>query len=585
MATDMLPQAPEALPMPATVTHLGPTRPRPARAILVRLALAVTTGGLLWACHFPLAWGWLAWIALVPLLCLVRSTATGWRVWMPAWLGGLAFFTPALQWLRVADDRMFYTWIGLSLYCSLFFLAGFLLVRRLDRKTRLPLVVTLPVVWTALEFFRAYFLGGFAWYYLGHTQHDYLPLIQITDLGGVYAVSFLIAAVNGLIFEIGYAWWSSRRPVGKAALQRLPLTVQACAVLLYLSATLGYGFWRLSQSDFAEGPRVALIQGNLDQRIRNQATSANGGAAATTMMRHYMELSDSAAKQSPPPDLIVWPETSCPDEWVEVDPRLPPERVPPRWQEDVRYAHELTRLAGKRWPNVLLGLNGRTLGADELPRRYNSAILVRANGEVAARYDKIHRVPFGEYVPFREALPFMNAFAPYDFDYSISAGERMTRFDLATPKREFTFGVLICYEDTDPSLARQYVDTECGSQVGVDFLVNISNDGWFNGTSEHEEHLAIGRFRAIEARRAMVRAVNMGISAVIDGNGRIVALPGASWAASKKVADVLTATIPLDSRGSAYAATGDWFAWGCTLLLGVGIVASLIPHRRAILEA
>ncbi len=188
----------------------------------------------------------------------------------------------------------------------------------------------------------------------------------------------------------------------------------------------------------------------------------------------------------------------------------------------------------------------------------------------------MHRVPFGEYVPLRDWLPWMNTLAPYDFDYSISAGREFTRFPLGP----YHFGVVICYEDTDPDLARQYVRPD-ENQPTVDFLVNISNDGWFIGTSEHEEHLAICRFRAVESRRAVARAVNMGISAVIDGNGRIVALPGADWERSKKVEAVLTGVVPIDRRTSLYARLGDWVPWGCWAGIVVGLVVPGLRRRRA----
>src|SRR5262249_15523446 len=114
-------------------------------------------------------------------------------------------------------------------------------------------------------------------------------------------------------------------------------------------------------------------------------------------------------------------------------------------------------------------------------------------------------------------LPLMQWLSPYGFDYSVTPGERQTRFALDG----YHFGMVICYEDTDPYLARQYARPE-GSEPPVDFLVNTSNDGWFDGTAEHEEHLAVARFRAVECRRALLRAVNMGVSAVIDGNGRVL---------------------------------------------------------------
>jgi apolipoprotein N-acyltransferase len=171
----------------------------------------------------------------------------------------------------------------------------------------------------------------------------------------------------------------------------------------------------------------------------------------------------------------------------------------------------------------------------------------------------------------------------------------MARLPLESAKsgRLYHFGVLICYEDTDPNLARDYALAE-GDGPPVDFLVNISNDGWFDGSSEHEEHLAISRFRAVESRRALVRAVNMGVSAVIDGSGRVLrpqaadVAPGqvydwrvrqeewgddwapGNWSDLKKVQGVLTAAVPIDGRTSLYARFGDWLPGGCLVLVVLG---------------
>lgn len=193
-------------------------------------------------------------------------------------------------------------------------------------------------------------------------------------------------------------------------------------------------------------------------------------------------------------------------------------------------------------------------------------MLFDKEGNALSRYDKMHLVPFGEYVPLRETFPWMQFFAPYKHDYSCRPGENWTRFKMtARDGRSFTFGCLICYEDSDPYMARQYARTE-----PVDFLVNISNDGWFDGTEEHEEHVAICRFRAIEARKSVVRAVNMGISCVIDPDGRVIALPGDSWSGSKKMDGIVTADVPLDTRESRYAKLGDWLPGLCWLLLVIG---------------
>src|SRR5262249_10938940 len=160
---------------------LTPPHPQGPRTMpWPRLIPALLTAGLLYACFFPLNCGWLAWFALVPLLVLLRSGASKKRLFFCAWAGGLAFFVPVLQWMRVAHPAMDATWLGLAIYCALYVPIAVLILRRLDRSTRWPLVVTLPVVWVALEFLRSHLATGFSWYLLGHSQHDFLPLIQIT---------------------------------------------------------------------------------------------------------------------------------------------------------------------------------------------------------------------------------------------------------------------------------------------------------------------------------------------------------------------------------------------------------------------
>ncbi len=556
---------------------------------------ALLTAGLLWLSYVPVAWGWLGWVALVPLLCLVRSEARPRRIYFSAWASGLVFFVPALQWMRVADLWMYAAWLALAVYISLYVPVGIWLLRRLDRGTRLPLAVTLPVVWTALEFLRAHLISGFPWYFLAHTQHDFLPLIQVSDLAGAYAVSVLVAAVNGVVFELLYRWPRFRtwfalpagREVGRLGALGLP-----AAVILLFGVYLAYGFWRIGQADFRPGPRLALLQGNIKQQVRNEASAptGDGQSAKRHIIRHFNDLCMEAVRQRPRPDLVVWPETSFPMEWDDVLPTLPAEQVPPEMAPyHKRAAHDI---AARYKTDVLLGLETQIWnGKRGKERRYNSALLIRANGTVGGRYDKIHRVPFGEFVPFREELPWMNKFNAYGYDFSIHAGEAFTRL----PQGKYRYGVLICYEDTDPTLARKYVE-ESEDGPPVDFLVNISNDGWFDGTSEHDEHLAICRFRAVEARRPVARSVNMGISALIDGNGKVLKpvavpsqdeqiplweiedscggpeLPIADWHRYKKVQGVLTGVVPLDGRSSLYAVLGDWLPWTCWGLVVAGLV-------------
>jgi apolipoprotein N-acyltransferase len=566
---------------------------------------AVLSGVLLWTAFFPLDLGPVAFVALAPFLTLVRAeNVTARRRYSAAFVGGLVFFALALNWVRVAHPLMaLYAWPGLTIYCALYWPLALVLLRKLDR-LNLPLAATLPVVWVGLEYVRAHFptgfpflsaVGahqpvGFGWYALGYALHDVLPLVQAADLGGVYLVSAAVAAVDGAAYE-----WLARSAVARQLLRWPPppdrrgctremvVTAAAVAVPVVLAC---YGLMQMTHKPFAAGPRVAALQGNLSQSEKNVASDPKASEARVVpLYKEYDPLAIRAGREQP--DLVIWPETCWPDPWFDAPPGVPddpeatldPTRPPFRrqlalWQR--RLGGEAVALTKT---NSLVGLNGQVWDGREW-HKYNSAVLIHKDGTDGGRYDKIHLVPFGEYVPLRERFPWLQAFTPYDRtagDYSCTPGESWTRFELPVPGRgTFRFGVLICYEDTDPYLARQY-NPWAGRGPNVDFLVNTSNDGWFDGSEQHEQHLAISRFRAVEARRSVVRAVNMGISAVIDPDGRVVALPGDSWARSKKTTGVVTAVVPVDDRGSVYAAAGDWVPGLCWALVVVGVT---IGRRR-----
>ncbi len=625
---------PEPQPAAAPAPPARPQGADPWWAWPLRLFVPpLLTAGLLWLCFFPMAWGWLAWVAVVPLLTLLRSRMWPWATYFAALLGGLAFYLPVLRWMPVADDRMSYAWLALSLYCSLYFCATLLLVRWLERRTPLPLVVTLPVVWVSLEYLRSFLMTGFAWYFLGHTQHAFLPIIQVCDLGGVYMVSLLVAAANAWVFEVLYALPGFRRALGQQGPGVPPLSrnclgwrrlaLHGGAVAVLVMAALVYGVVRMDQDESTRGPRIALLQSNVDQRIRNTPLTA-GNADSRGMFNgivlHMTALYATGLDSQLNAEMVVWPETSYPADWKQTSPAVPTRLIPQYWADwETDFRKDLQTYVGSGRRPTLLGLNtevlteveekdtgrGFSVSVDKKRTRYNSALMVHGNGGVGQRYDKIHRVPFGEYMPLRDWLPFVDRYAPYKWDYSITPGDELTRFELG----QYCFGVLICYEDSDPFLARQYAVAGRDGRA-VDFLIDMSNDGWFDGSSEHEDHLALCRFRAIEARRAVARSVNMGISAVIDGNGRVLKtretavldpltkkrvliwsvlevngqtaeLPVSEWSKHKKVAGVVVANIPIDHRFSLYAHLGDWLPIGGWSVLGLVLVGSVVGRLRA----
>ncbi len=582
-------------------------RPRyELRQPLVALALTLPAALLLYLCFFPVAWGWLAWGALVPLLLLARSRMRPVTIYTFALLAGLAFYWPVLQWMRVADAAMYYAWGFLATYCALYFPVALFFIRYLDRRTPLPLVVSAPVVWTALEYLRCEFGTGFSWYLLGHTQHDQLHVIQIADLAGAFGVSFLVVTVNAVLAEALWLHPAVRRLIeGKDTpprTMRYKLLIQVSVVGTLLLAACAYGDYRLHQNTFGYGPRIALIQGNLDQRVRNDESMAQ------VTFNHYRDLCDEAERNGGESlDLIVWPETSSPLVWWEDAPGVPSE-----------FSAEEAAQYSQRWPTpLLLGLKSSLLDRHGKRAEYNTALLLD-HGQALDHYDKIHLVPLGEYVPFRQTFPLMKKLSPYDFDYSIDSGHQHTRFAIQDKwqKHHYTFGVVICYEDTDPDVVRPYGGGD--GKPAADFILNTSNDGWFNGTSEHDQHLAVARFRAVECRRAVARSVNMGISAVIDPNGRVLAprqlqpvqwpprdkptapiyrwaidqadwgheLPVSRWGEFKKVQGLLYVALPIDERTSFYARAGDWLPWTCWSALAVGLFTGMIRRlRRAPLAA
>ncbi len=547
---------------------------------------AFLSGLITYLCYFPANLGFLAWVALVPWFALMtaeRPRARG--IYAACFVGSLLSNLGSIQWIRVAHPAMYGSWVGLALFCALASLAALFIARRLTR-AGLPVWLAGAVALVAVDYAKCHFpsgytwlepLGlwrpiGFGWYFIGHSQHDFLPLIQLADLTGVYGITFVVVLVNGVLFTLVSRAGSFRLAFRIDEPPQTPRRLGSTVAVSLLVGCLAYGYWRLSHAPFADGPEIALIQGNLPQDVKNEH--------GDDMVVHFEELCDEAVKGSPTPELVVWPETAFAWNWHDASTGVDVRQVPPQFRRYINMSRQIAKEGATRWPVAMLyGMNRVEWESPERAWRYNSAIFVDVNGTPRDTYDKIHLVPFGEYVPFRETLPFLSALTPYDGDYSCRPGQRFTKFPLEAASGSYTFGCLICYEDSDPALARRYV----AGPEPVNFLVNISNDGWFDGTEEHEQHLAISRFRAVEARRSVVRSVNMGISAIIDPAGRVVALPSASWGDSKKLTAIVRGRVPIGTQFSPYAVVGDWFPIGCWLVI-LGLVARRLfrPRRQVV---
>jgi apolipoprotein N-acyltransferase len=541
--------------------------------------LGIESGLLLWACFPPLDWGWFAWVALVPLFLLVQSRRPGRQVYLGAWLGGLVFWTPAIQWVRLSDPSSWLGWLVMAAVLACFWPVFVGLSRWAVFRLRLPLVVAAPIVWVALEYVRAYLVSGFPWYYLAHTQHAFLPLIQVADLTGSLGLSLLVAVVNAWVVELMTLPLLRQTPRGSRLTHRQSLRVGVIGV--WFLATLGYGAFRLSTSNFRPGPRVALLQSSIHQRLKM-------GGDPNAMVDRYRALTERALRLPERPDLIVWPETSYPFGVVTIDPqvddaelgrqvkRFAPKFAAASWRAHAAdVAGHLRSVVDSTTVPVLIG----AINYDHRPgghAKYNSALLLTPGTKAIQSYHKMHLVPFGEYVPLIRAFPWLTVLTPYHGDDvpSLTFGPGPRWLDVGP----YRIAAAICFEDTVPQVVRRFfAETPDGRHPDV--LVNLSNDGWFGGSSEHEMHLVASIFRAIEHRVPMARAANTGISAIVDGDGRVLQSLATRDADGWIVEGVVSGVVPLDDRTSYYTVWGDWLGLSC-LAVTIGLVPLGLVRRR-----
>jgi apolipoprotein N-acyltransferase len=571
--------------MSATNADVGTTEPGPRIRLSDRVSrhpvfAGITSGFFLWAAFPPIEWSWLAWAALVPLFLMVVDQGPVLRLYLSAWAGGLVFWTLSLQWVRLTDATAWVAWVAMALVFSLWWPGFLALARMAVLRLRLPLMMAAPILWVGLEHVRAHLLTGFPWYYLGHTQYRALHLIQIADVAGALGVSFLVALVNAWIVDLLSLPLLYRTAAGARLRPRQAIRLAILGVSTV--ATLLYGAYRLSTAEFRDGPRLALLQSNIPQKYKNDAEKNDSYPREVRM--NLQGLIARAAAGEPRPDLIVWPETSYPFGFVTIDPAV----------DDAELERQLRHFPGpiatdfwrEKRKDIVDDLHGTTdafgipmlvgsLIYDHKPdafRKYNAAILLQPASRAFQAYNKVHLVPFGEYVPFLESMPWLTFFTPYRNGYipTLNSGGAANLLDLGA----YRIAVGICFEDTVPHLIRRFFK-DAPRDRQPDLLVDLSNDGWFHGSAELDMHLAVSVFRTIENRVPLARAVNTGISALIDGNGRILqTLP-------RLTEGILHVVVPLDDRVGPYSTLGDWLGLSClAVCIGLPTVGVLYKRRR-----
>jgi apolipoprotein N-acyltransferase len=389
-----------------------------------------------------------------------------------------------------------------------------------------------PVLWVAHEFLRANAFTGFPWNLLGYSQSENLNIIQIADITGVYGISFLVAAANSALYCVLKSV-SNREFRARTLL--FPFFV-SCLLL----AALMYGYQKINHTSDIQSSastRIGVLQGNIPQDLKWEETQRD------LIFSRYENLAAKAVQEGA--KLVIWPETSVPVLFGSTDPD---------WKKVPKISERL---------RIPMMIGAPTVERDQSRVEYfNSAILL--NGyDFLGKYDKVHLVPFGEYMPLSWILPLGPGIAAREIDFT--QGKNMT----VLPFDALRFGTLICYEAIFPELAGQAVAN------GANCLVNITNDGWFGNTAAPKQHLEMARFRSVENGLWMLRAANTGISAAFDQVGRVV------HKIDLNSDGFFVADIPsIDNPKTFYSRFGDVFAWMCVLLTFVtfGYAVSLKPR-------
>lgn len=550
------------------------------RNIILGLSPFIGSAAMLTVIQPPINLAPLAWVSLIPFILASSPQTKPRRLFMISYPVSLCYWLGNLYWVAPVT---IVGWILFCLYTALLW-PVLSLSLRYCRIKKIPLFLAAGVLVVGIERMQGLFLGGFFWRFLAHSQYQNITLIQIADIFGAGGVSFLIAMVNGLLAELVI----STRQKNVFTFFRAARVFVVCTAVV---AAIVYGQWRISQEDeFVEaGPPAASLQSNVPQSVKRTFKSSED------LFDSLMVQSEAAVRSGG--ELIVWPETM-------VQATLNPEIL-----ELLDSSHpwrvfdNALRKHSKDTAFVLVGAYGGTAQIQEdfkirLAQRFNSAFLYNKDGQKAEQvYNKIHLVPFGEVLPLRKSLPGLYGllmkikFIPYNFDYSLDYGTEYIIFEMTAgknqQKRKYKFGVMICYEDTVPEIAQKFALDEKGIKR-LDWLVNISNDGWFvqfkkdkiSPSTELPQHAAVCAFRAVENRLAVLRSVNTGISCLIDSYGRIKngfmagTLPHSAMARTGMEGWFID-RIPLDKRVTFFSKYGQWLDFCCEFCVILLIIIAL----------
>ena len=507
-----------------------------------RILLSASSGVLL-ALAFPnFNLPLLVWVAIAPLIVASLDGGLG-EAAIRGLLFGAAFFVFSTPWIYTVMHQYgpLPSWEAagvmalMILAASPYFVAFTLLMVWIARRGKGLAVLAAPFLWTALELGRARMPDiAFPWNLTGYAASGNLALVQLTSVTGIYGLSLIVAAYNAIVVWLaGCAMGWLKRPRGPALSHPPGAMLAAFTALILGVALIGPRFVPAAQAS-----QVAhLVQPDLPQSMEYPA---NWGVIHAGDMAELDGLSIAAGQKDH--GLVVWPEVPAPFSLTDA--------------EFARRAQVIARDSGS---DFLLGVIGWGPGESGRLAPYNSAAMLDPAGRVEFQYDKIHLVPFSEYVPWRDFFWFAKNLTGLAGDFR--SGTRYAVGELPGGR----FSTFICYEAVFPGEVRRFVLN------GAGLLINLSNDGWFGRSAAAAQHLQMARVRAVEERRWLLRDTNNGYTVSVDPYGRIVARMGVD------VRGELDAPYAFRSDKSIYASWGDWLPELCA---AIGLILLLMVALR-----
>ncbi len=405
-------------------------------------------------------------------------------------------------------------------------------------------------LWCGMEWCRSWLFTGFPWNQLGISQWQCEWLLSFSRVTGIYGISFFVMIFNLTIYYI----LTERAQLLKTRKRSGVIIILGPAATMIFAVVLGQNLYRPGESDTVL--KVAVVQGDIPQ-IREWSPHQLEHALSV-----YTSLTRKAVANLSP-DLVIWPETAVPASLI----------------YDKSCISEMQRLFAEIKTPLLAGsidyrFNNNSIDHTEVSRSFNSALLFNAAGEVVDRYDKIHLVPFGEFVPFEKYLPWLVKWI--GMGRSLTAGREFTVLQF---KEKFRIGVNICYEDIFPEISSRFV------RNGANILVCITNDAWFGESSASRQHLAHAVVRAVENGRPVVRSGNNSDSCLIDANGKVTGLIRAPNTGDPFTAGYRGYAVPVSTHSclTFYSRVGNWFAvlsFVLTIVTGIWCFYRYLDRKR-----